>query len=118
MRQGIHLHPLAVILSVLAGGEIGGIIGIFLAIPFVAVSTVIYKHLIKSHHSSAVVEEILNIETIQTNEKTTETKTTNTEKTETFSIKNSGKSDSEIPDAEIPLIQESKISTIPDSKIP
>ncbi|MBC7795337.1 MAG: AI-2E family transporter, partial [Pyrinomonadaceae bacterium] len=33
VREGIHLHPLAIILAVLAGGELAGITGIFLAIP-------------------------------------------------------------------------------------
>jgi predicted PurR-regulated permease PerM len=33
IRRGIHLHPLAVIVAVLAGLELGGVAGIFLAIP-------------------------------------------------------------------------------------
>src|SRR6185503_11449858 len=39
---GIHLHPLAVILAILAGAELAGIAGIFLAIPVIAVLTVSY----------------------------------------------------------------------------
>ena len=35
--QGIHLHPLAVILAILAGAEIAGVAGIFLAIPVIAI---------------------------------------------------------------------------------
>ncbi|PYS75336.1 MAG: hypothetical protein DMF66_19835, partial [Acidobacteria bacterium] len=35
--SGIHLHPLAIILAILAGHEIAGIAGIFLAIPVIAV---------------------------------------------------------------------------------
>jgi predicted PurR-regulated permease PerM len=41
---GIHLHPLAVILAILCGAELGGLAGIFLAIPAVAVLTVTYRH--------------------------------------------------------------------------
>jgi predicted PurR-regulated permease PerM len=47
VREGIHLHPLAIILSVLAGEQIAGIPGVFLAIPIVAVITVLYKHVLQ-----------------------------------------------------------------------
>jgi predicted PurR-regulated permease PerM len=40
----IHLHPLAVILAVLAGVELGGIAGIFIAVPIVALATVVGRH--------------------------------------------------------------------------
>jgi len=42
--QGIHLHPLAVIVAILAGAELAGVAGIFLAIPVVAILTVSYRH--------------------------------------------------------------------------
>lgn len=41
---GIHLHPLAVILAILCGAELGGLAGIFLAIPAVAVLTLATWH--------------------------------------------------------------------------
>lgn len=41
---GIHLHPLGVILAVLCGAELGGLAGIFLAIPVVAVITLASWH--------------------------------------------------------------------------
>lgn len=44
VRGGIHLHPVLIILSVLAGEQIAGIPGVFLAIPVVALITVGYKH--------------------------------------------------------------------------
>jgi predicted PurR-regulated permease PerM len=44
IRHGVHLHPLAVIVAVLAGVELGGIAGIFLAIPAVAIASVTYRH--------------------------------------------------------------------------
>lgn len=47
VRGGIHLHPLAVILSVLAGEQVAGIPGVFLSIPVVAILTVFYKHAIE-----------------------------------------------------------------------
>src|SRR5215831_13896509 len=42
--EGIQLHPLAVILAILAGAELAGIAGIFLAIPVIAIVTVSYRH--------------------------------------------------------------------------
>jgi predicted PurR-regulated permease PerM len=42
--QGIHLHPLAVILAILCGAELAGIAGVFLAIPVIAIITVSYRH--------------------------------------------------------------------------
>jgi predicted PurR-regulated permease PerM len=42
--KGIHLHPLAVILAILCGAELGGLAGIFLAIPVVAILTLASWH--------------------------------------------------------------------------
>ena len=47
VRDGIHLHPLAVILSVLAGEQIAGVQGVFLSIPVIALLTVFYKHILR-----------------------------------------------------------------------
>jgi predicted PurR-regulated permease PerM len=49
IRRGVHLHPLAVIVAVLAGLELGGIAGIFLAIPAVAIVSVAYRHWLDWH---------------------------------------------------------------------
>lgn len=57
--QGIHLHPLAVILSILCGAEIAGIAGIFLAIPVIAIATVSYRHWLEHKGSEGLVAEIL-----------------------------------------------------------
>lgn len=42
--KGSHLRPLTVILAILCGAELGGLAGVFLAIPLVAVLTLAYKH--------------------------------------------------------------------------
>jgi predicted PurR-regulated permease PerM len=42
--RDIHLHPLVIILAVLAGVELGGIAGIFIAVPVVALVTVVARH--------------------------------------------------------------------------
>lgn len=40
----LPLHPMAVILAIICGGEIGGIAGIFLAVPVLAIVTVAFRH--------------------------------------------------------------------------
>jgi predicted PurR-regulated permease PerM len=57
--QGIHLHPLAVILSILAGAELAGVAGIFLAIPVVAIGTVSYRHWLEHRGSEGLVADLL-----------------------------------------------------------
>lgn len=57
--QGIHLHPLAVILSILAGAELAGVAGIFLAIPVVAIGTVSYRHWLEHRGSEGIVADLL-----------------------------------------------------------
>ena len=55
VREGIHLHPLAIILSVLAGEQIAGIPGVFLSIPIIALLTVAYKHILEHRNNHGVV---------------------------------------------------------------
>lgn len=55
---GIHLHPLAVIFAILAGAEIAGVAGIFLAIPVIAVLTVTYRHWLE-HRGSETIAEVI-----------------------------------------------------------
>jgi len=59
VREGIHLHPLAIILSVLAGEQVAGIPGVFLSIPVVALLTVLYKHILEHSGSKGIVANIL-----------------------------------------------------------
>jgi predicted PurR-regulated permease PerM len=42
--RGIKMHPIMVILAILAGAEVGGLIGIFLSIPAVGLVMVFYNH--------------------------------------------------------------------------
>jgi len=42
--HGIKMHPLVVIMAILAGAEIGGLVGIFLSIPAVGLMIVFYNH--------------------------------------------------------------------------
>ena len=59
IRDGIHLHPLAVILSVLAGEQVAGIAGVFIAIPVVALLTVLYKHVLEHTESRGLFTGLL-----------------------------------------------------------
>src|SRR5438132_3297363 len=56
--QGIHLHPLEVILAILFGAGLAGVSGIFLAIPVIAILTVSYRHWLE-HRGSESIAEVL-----------------------------------------------------------
>lgn len=59
VRGGIHLHPLAIILSVLAGEQVAGIPGVFLSIPIIAVATVIYRHVLEHRGTRGLVSGLI-----------------------------------------------------------
>jgi predicted PurR-regulated permease PerM len=59
VRRGIHMHPLGVILAILSGAELAGMAGIFLAIPAVAVLSVIHRHSLEYRGSAGLVSELL-----------------------------------------------------------
>jgi predicted PurR-regulated permease PerM len=42
--HGIEMHPLLVIIAILSGFELGGLVGVFLSIPFVGLMIVVYNH--------------------------------------------------------------------------
>ncbi len=44
ISRGVEIHPVAVILAVLCGAELGGVIGVFLGVPIVALLTVCARH--------------------------------------------------------------------------
>jgi predicted PurR-regulated permease PerM len=58
VRGGIHLHPLLIILSVLAGEQVAGIPGVFIAIPIVALMTVIYRHVLEHQGSRGLLASL------------------------------------------------------------
>ena len=75
IRGGIHLHPLAIILSVLAGEEVAGIPGVFLSVPIIALLTVLYRHIIEHSGSRGIVANILAPKEEDINETMVEEKT-------------------------------------------
>jgi predicted PurR-regulated permease PerM len=58
IRQGVHLHPLLVIIAILSGAELAGVTGVFLAIPAVAIVTVSYRHWLEHRGSEGLADLI------------------------------------------------------------
>ena len=59
VQGGINLHPVLIILSVLAGEQVAGIPGVFLAIPIVAIGVVIYRHVVEYKGSKGLVADMI-----------------------------------------------------------
>ncbi len=62
IARGTKLHPLAIILSILCGAELGGIAGLFLAIPLTAVISVAYRYAMLQLGSEGLVQSIMHVE--------------------------------------------------------
>jgi predicted PurR-regulated permease PerM len=58
IRRGISLHPLAVIVAVLAGAGLAGVAGVFLAVPVTAVASVAFRHWLEWRAAAAVSEAV------------------------------------------------------------
>ena len=59
IRRDIQLHPLAVIVAVLTGAELDGVAGMFLAVPTVAIASVVYRHWLEWRSGDRVVDRTL-----------------------------------------------------------
>lgn len=55
MSQGVQLHPLLIIFGVFAGGEIGGVAGVFLSVPVLALIRLLYHHRFRRRNSPRAV---------------------------------------------------------------
>ncbi|MEP6788863.1 MAG: AI-2E family transporter [Acidobacteriota bacterium] len=62
VRGGIHMHPLAIILSVLAGEQVAGSPGVFISIPIVAVATVIYRNILEHQGKRSLISGWIELE--------------------------------------------------------
>ena len=62
VRGGIHLHPVVIILSVLAGEQVAGIPGVFISIPIVAIATVFYRHIIEHQGGQGMFAKLIESE--------------------------------------------------------
>lgn len=56
IRRGLQLHPLAVIVAVLAGAELDGVVGMFLAVPAVAMAAVACRHWLAWRRSNRLAD--------------------------------------------------------------
>ena len=72
VRESIHLHPLGIILAVLAGEQIGGITGVFLSIPLIALITVVYKHVLEHSGSRGLVARLFTAKANESEESDTQ----------------------------------------------
>ena len=63
MGHGTHLHPLTVILAVLMGAELGGVVGIFLAVPVAAMASVAYRRWASGRREIETLDRVLPSET-------------------------------------------------------
>ncbi len=59
MQRTVKLHPAGVILALIAGGSIGGIFGLFLAVPTLAVLKILIGHLWRTYVLNEPIQEIL-----------------------------------------------------------
>lgn len=58
MQRAVKLHPVAVMLALLAGGTIGGIGGLLLAVPVAAVVKIVVGHLWRTYVLGEPVEQV------------------------------------------------------------
>ena len=58
MQRTVHLHPAVIMLSLLAGGTIGGFFGLFLAVPVAAVLKILISHVWRVHVLGEPFEEV------------------------------------------------------------
>src|SRR5208283_3314310 len=56
LGQNLEIHPLMVIFGMMVGGEIGGIVGIYLSIPLMVVIRVIWRRLLHGTGSETEIE--------------------------------------------------------------
>jgi predicted PurR-regulated permease PerM len=57
MSSGIEIHPLVVILGVLAGEKLGGVPGMFLSVPAIALVRVFYRRMVDAAGTGSPVSE-------------------------------------------------------------
>src|SRR5207302_10293098 len=65
MGSTLELHPLAVLFGVLAGGEVAGVIGVFLSIPVLATLRILW-HTWRSYRSARMLEAAPTPQTVET----------------------------------------------------
>ncbi len=59
MSSGVEIHPLLVLFGVMAGEQIGGLAGVFLSIPIIAILRIILVRITKARQRAEVVESAI-----------------------------------------------------------
>ena len=54
-----HLHPFVVVIAGLAGVELGGVVGLFVAVPAAAIMSVVYRHWLEERSPAAAHRTLL-----------------------------------------------------------
>jgi predicted PurR-regulated permease PerM len=65
MQRAVRLHPAAVILALVAGGTLGGMLGLLLAVPAAAVLKIVLGHLWRVHILDEPFEQVVAEETLE-----------------------------------------------------
>ena len=65
MGRRLALHPLAILFGVLAGGEVAGVVGVFLSIPILATLRILW-HTWRSYRSARMLEPAPTPQTVET----------------------------------------------------
>ncbi len=65
MQRAVRLHPAAVILALVAGGTLGGMLGLLLAVPAAAVLKIVLGHLWRVHILDEPFEEVVAQEKVE-----------------------------------------------------
>jgi predicted PurR-regulated permease PerM len=55
--RGLHLHSFAVVIAVLAGAELRGVVGLFMAVPVAAFISVLYRYWLETVDRRHAVDE-------------------------------------------------------------
>lgn len=61
MQRTVHLHPVAVIMALLAGGTLFGFLGLFLAVPTAAIIKIIASHMWRTYVLGQSFDEIAEV---------------------------------------------------------
>ena len=59
IRRGLRLHPLAIMLALLCGSQLGGMAGLFLAIPLLTVALVSYRHAARRRRGRGLISQLV-----------------------------------------------------------
>ena len=54
MGNNLGLQPLTILMALMVGGQVGGIVGLYLSVPTVAVLRIVWLECVSSRNSSSI----------------------------------------------------------------